>query len=166
MTNAQTTDNALARLVDEAAVRDTVVRFADIAVRGDVDAFRTLWSEDATWVIGGTDGQPFERRADGVDQIAALYRSLREERDYFIQFVIPGAVEIDGDVATTRSMCHEAARGPAESYYRNNGVWTDTFRRTENGWVFTNRTYRYLWLDFSPFTGDISWPGTDARADD
>jgi ketosteroid isomerase-like protein len=163
MTNALSTENAVARLVDEAAVRDTVLRFADVAVRGDFDAFRTLWSEDALWVIGGTDGQPFERRAEGADQIVALYRTLREERDYFIQFVIPGAVEIDGDTATARSMCHEAARGPGESYYRNNGVWTDTFRRTDNGWVFTNRTYEYLWLDFSPFTGDISWGSADAR---
>ncbi|MFF5075500.1 nuclear transport factor 2 family protein [Actinoplanes sp. NPDC000266] len=163
MTNAPTTEKALARLVDEAAVRDTIVRFADIATRGDFDAFRTLWSDDATWIIGGTDRQPFERRADGIDQIAALYRTLREERDYFIQFVIPGAIDIDGDTATTRSMCHEAARGPGQNYYRNNGIWTDTFRRTDNGWVFTNRTFQYLWLDFSPFTGDISWPGTDAR---
>ncbi|SNY24285.1 hypothetical protein [Paractinoplanes atraurantiacus] len=113
------TNSAIAHLIDEAAVRDAIVRFADVAVRGDYDAFRARWSEDATWVIG--------------------------------------------DTATTRSMCHEAARGPGESYYRNNGVWTDTFRRTRDGWVFTNRTFQYLWLDFSPFTGDISWPGTGAR---
>ncbi|MFI1995882.1 nuclear transport factor 2 family protein [Actinoplanes sp. NPDC020271] len=163
MTTALSTEEAVARLIDEAAVRDTIRRFADAAVHGDYDAFRAVWAEDARWVIGGTDGQPFERRAEGVEQIVALYRTLREERDYFIQFVMPGAVDIDGDTATTRSMCHEAARGPGENYYRNNGVWTDTFRRTENGWVFTNRTYEYLWLDFSPFTGDISWPGKDSE---
>ncbi len=32
---------------------------------------------------------------------------------------------------------------------------SEALRRTgSGGWVFTNRTYRYLWLDMSPFTGD------------
>ena len=162
-TPAVTIDKALARLLDQQAVRDTIARFADAATHADFDAFASSWAADATWVIGGTEGQPFERRAAGVEDITALFRSLREEREYFIQFVTPGVVEVDGDVATARSLCSEAARGPGERYYRTTGTWTDTFRRSESGWVFTNRTYRYLWLDFSAFSGDVSWPGADAR---
>ncbi|MFD0482684.1 nuclear transport factor 2 family protein [Kineococcus sp. GCM10028916] len=161
--DATTTDAALAHLLDQLAVRDTIARFADCATHADFDAFATLWAPDATWVIGGTEDQPFERRAEGAEDITALFRSLREERDYFIQFVTPGVVEVDGDVATARSLCHEAARGPGERYYRTNGVWTDTFRRAGERWVFTNRTYRYLWLDFSAFSGDVSWGGDDAK---
>ena len=162
MTNTSSTETAVAQLLDEAAIRDTIVRFADAATRADFDAFRALWADDATWVIGGTEGQPFERRAEGIDNIVSLFRSLRDEREYFMQFVFPGAIEIDGDVATTRSLCLEAARGPGEKYYRTNGIWTDTFRRSDGGWVFTGRTYEYLWLDFSPFSGDVSWGSTNA----
>ena len=162
MTNTSNTETAIARLLDEAAVRDTIVRFADVATSGDFDGFRALWADDATWVIGGTKDQPFERRAEGVDDIVALFRSLWEERDYFMQFVFPGVIDVDGDVATARSLCQEAAKGPGESYYRTNGVWTDTFRRSDNGWVFTGRTYRYMWLDFSPFSGDVSWASANA----
>ena len=151
-----TTDNAasLTRLLDEAAIRDAIARFADAATSADYDGFRTLWDDDAEWVIGGTQGQPFERRAKGIDDIVSMFRTLRLERDYFVQFVVPGAIEINGDDATTRCICDEAARGPGESYYRNTGVWTDRLRRSANGWVFASRSYRYLWLDLSPFSGD------------
>lgn len=148
---------ALSRLIDEAAIRDTTARFADAATNGDFDAFRAVWAEDSEWVIGSTDGQPFERRAEGVDDIVAMYRTLRAERDYFIQFAVQGTIDIRGDEATARCFCHEAARGPGDSHYRNNGIWTDRLRRSGDGWVFTSRTYQYLWLDFSPFSGDISW---------
>lgn len=168
MTNSPMSETALARTIDEAAVHRTIARFADVATHGDVDAFPGLWADDATWVIGGAEGQPFERRAEGVDDITALFRSLREERDYFIQFVLPGAVELDDDTATVRSICHESARGH-DRYYRTNGVWTDTLRRSGDGWVFSSRSYRYLWLDLSPFSGDVSWPmpgGSRAESQD
>ncbi|MBO3748596.1 nuclear transport factor 2 family protein [Streptosporangiaceae bacterium NEAU-GS5] len=151
-------ESSIARLLDEAAIRDTTARFADATTVGDYDGFRSLWADDAEWVIGATEGQPFERRAQGVDDIVSLYRTLREDREYFIQFAIPGSIEINGDEATARCICHEAARGPGESYYRNNGIWSDRLRRSDNGWVFTSRTYRYLWLDLSPFPGDVFSP--------
>ncbi len=106
-------------------------------------------------MIGSIGGQPFDWRARGVDDIVDLFRNLRGGRDYFVQFVTQGPIEINGDEATARCVCHEAARGPGESYYRNNGVWIDHLRRSTNGWVFTKRIHHYLWLDFSPFTGDV-----------
>ena len=135
-----TTDNAasLTRLLDEAAIRDATARFADAATSGDYDGFRTLWADDAEWVIGGPESQPFEKRAQGIEDILSMFRTLRAERDYFVQLAVPGSIEINGDGATTRCMCYEAARGPGESYYRNTGVWSDHLRRSANGWVFTS----------------------------
>ncbi len=146
---------ALTRLLDEAAIRDATARFADASTHADYDGFRALWANDSEWVLGGTENQPFESRAKGVDNIVSMLRALRDERDYFIQFTVQGSIEINGDEATARSMCHEAARGPGESYYQNTGVWTDRLRRSGNGWVFTSRRFRYSWVDFSPFSGEI-----------
>ncbi len=141
-------ENALSRLLDEAAIRDTVARFADAATRGDTDRFRATWAEDAEWTIG-------ERvHAVGVDDIVSTFRKLRDERDFFVQFAVPGPIEIHGDEATTSIICHEAARGPGETYYRNHSVAVDRLKRSENGWVFTSRSFQYLWLDTSPFTGN------------
>ena len=137
---------SITRLLDEAAVRDVTARFADTAIRADYDGFRRLWADDAEWVIGGTEGQPFERRANGIDDVVSLFRKLRDEREYFVQFAVQGPIEINGDEATATCVCHEAARGPGESYYRNNGIWSDRLRRSDQGWVFTSCIYQYLWL--------------------
>jgi ketosteroid isomerase-like protein len=150
------TNNAasLARLLDEAAIRDAIARFADAATSGDSDGFRTLWADDAEWVIGSTEGQPFESHSKGIDEIVSHFRHLRDDKEYFIQFAVPGSIEINGDDATIRCLCYEAGRGAGE-YYRNTGIDTVRLRRSDNDWVFTSRSYRYLWLDFSPFSGDI-----------
>jgi ketosteroid isomerase-like protein len=150
------TNNAasLARLLDEAAIRDAIARFADAATSGDSDGFRTLWADDAEWVIGSTEGQPFESHSKGIDEIVSHFRHLRYDKEYFIQFAVPGSIEINGDDATIRCLCYEAGRGPGE-YYRNTGIDTVRLRRSDNDWVFTSRSYQYLWLDFSPFSGDI-----------
>jgi ketosteroid isomerase-like protein len=145
---------SITRLLDEAAIRDTTARFADILMRADYEGFHTLWADDAEWVIGGTEGQPFERRAKGVDDIVSLFRDLWKGNDSFIHFALQGMIEINGDNATAQCLCHESARGPEERYYRTHGIWSDRLRRSDNGWVFTSRAYRYLWLDMSPFSGD------------
>jgi ketosteroid isomerase-like protein len=148
-------DASITRLLDEADIRDATARFADLLMRADFDGFRTLWADDAEWVIGGTEGQPLERRAKGVDDIVALFRDLWKGNDSFVHFAVQGVIEIDGDDATSQCVCHESARGPEGRYYRTHGVWSDRLRRADDGWVFTSREYRYLWLDLTPFTGDI-----------
>ena len=144
------TQDALARLVDEAAIRNITARFADTATRSDFEGFRSLWSADAVWTIA----KPFEAKADGVDDIADMLRRLWEGKEFFVQFAVQGPIEINGDEAVTSCICHEAARGANETFYRNHGLFIDRLRRLGDGWVFVSRSYEYLWLDTSPFTGD------------
>ena len=141
---------ALARLLDEASIRDLTARFADAAIRGDYDSFRTLWAADGAFTIG----DPPRAHASGVDEAVAMLRRLREGREFFVQLAVQGPIAINGDEAITSCVCHEAARGPGESYYRNHCVSSDRLRRSGDGWLFVNRTFRYLWLDTSPFAGD------------
>ncbi|WP_428393501.1 nuclear transport factor 2 family protein [Lichenicoccus sp.] len=137
--------------MDEASIRNTIARFADSATRNDHEMFRTVWDDEGEFVIGQA---PHGQRAAGVEDIVAMLGRLREGKDFFVQFAIPGVINIDGDEATTRTLCHEAARGSGPSYYRNHCVAFDRLRRSDDGWVFTNRSFQYLWLDTSPFTGD------------
>lgn len=150
------TEASLTYLLDDAAIRDLTARFADTVTRADIEGFRALWADDAEWAIGA----PFEQRAHGVGNIVAMLQNLWKGNDYFVQLAGQGPIQINGDEATARCICQEAARGPNGRYYRNNGVWHDRLRRSGNGWVFTSRTYQYLWLDLSPFTGDtfMSFP--------
>jgi ketosteroid isomerase-like protein len=139
---------ALARMLDEAAIRNTTARFADAAIRADYKGFASLWAEDGEWAVG----KPFEARAKGVNDIVSMLRHLWDGKEFLVQFALPGAIEINGDDATARCVCHEAARGSGGVYYRNHGVFFDRLRRSDDGWVFTNRTYQYLWLDTSPWS--------------
>jgi hypothetical protein len=53
----------------------------------------------------------------------------------------------------------EATGAPGERLpWTNHGVWLDRLKRSTDGWVFTSRTYQYLWIDLSPFAGDMSCP--------
>jgi ketosteroid isomerase-like protein len=141
------TETAITRLLDEAAIRDVTARFADAATRGDFEGFRATLADDAEWSIG-------DRVHDvGADAILTTFEHLRDGREFFVQFAVQGPIAIDGDDATTSCIVHESARGPGETYYRNHCVVSDHLRRSGDGWVFTNRSFRYLWLDTSPFTG-------------
>lgn len=141
------TDAVLARLVDEAAIRDATARFADAATRGDIGRFRSVWADDAVFDIGD------RVHAVGVDDVESTFRGLREGREFFVQFAVQGSIDIAGDEARTSCIVHEAARGPGETYYRNHCISNDRLRRAGDGWVFTHRAFLYLWLDTSPFSG-------------
>lgn len=138
------------RFMDEASIRNTIARFADSATRADYDRFRSVWASEGEFIIGQS---PHGQSAAGADDIVAMLRRLRTGKDFFVQFALPGEIDIDGDEATTRCLCHEAARGPGETYYRNHCVAFDRLRREGDGWVFTSRSFQYLWLDTSPYSG-------------
>jgi hypothetical protein len=79
-----------------------------------------------------------------------MLRRLRTGRDFFVMFALPGVIEITGDEATTRTFCHEAARGPGEKY-------TEIIVSASTGYgvrVFVSRSFQYLWLDTGPFSGN------------
>ena len=141
---------SLQRFLDEAAIRNTIARFADSATRADYDSFRATWADDGEFVIGEA---PHGHRAAGADDIVVLLRRLRAGKTFFVQFALPGVIETDGDTAMTRTLCHEAARGPGETFYRNHCVAFDRLRRSGDDWVFASRSFQYLWLDTSPYSG-------------
>lgn len=140
----------LQRFMDEASIRNTIARFADSATRSDYAMFRTVWAEDGEFIIGVA---PHGQHSTGADNNVALLRKLRTGKDFFVQFALPGVIEINGDEATTRTFVHEAARGPGETYYRNHCIAFDHLQRSGDGWVFKSRSFQYLWLDTGPYAG-------------
>lgn len=145
-------DDRLKRFMDEASIRNVIARFADAATRGDLETFRTVWAEDGEFKIGEA---PHGQHARGVEAAVDLLRVLTTGLTYFVQFAVPGVIEIEGDEATTRTIVHESARSSAgDHYYRNHCIAFDRLRRSGDDWVFTSRSFQYLWLDTGPFAGD------------
>ncbi|MGW3073714.1 nuclear transport factor 2 family protein [Kitasatospora sp. NPDC001132] len=89
----------------------------------------------------------------GPEQIRVGGEKLQEQWDFFIQNTHPGAIRIDGDTATGRAHMHEIARLKNGFQGLNYAVYHDRYRRTADGWRFTERVYETRYLDRSPLTG-------------
>ncbi|GLO79877.1 nuclear transport factor 2 family protein [Sulfitobacter pontiacus] len=139
----------LQKLIDESAIREVTVQFADAATRGDIADFGATWDKDGRFAIG----EPPRVDASGFDAIVSTFQSLRAERKFFFQLAMQGPISIRGDVATASCLGYEAAQGPGESNYRNLFRTTDRLRRVDGRWVFTERHFRYVWLDTTAFGG-------------
>ena len=145
-----TIEQRLQRLEDDAAIRDLVARFADTTTRDDNEGFAALWVPNATFIIN----KPISMSATGTVEILAMLRKLREGRDFFVQFVNSGVLDIQENHASARWILHESAKGPDEHYYTPYGLFFDELEKIDGKWLFTRRSFEYLFLDLSPFSGD------------
>ncbi|MGO9154779.1 nuclear transport factor 2 family protein [Mycobacterium sp.] len=137
---------------DRADVAELVVRFADAVNRLDVQQFENVWAPEATWVID----PPTDSRLEGSphDIATAFGVGMRAAWQSFIQVVHGTVVDVCGDAARARSYLTElGAPLNTEEGYFNHGVYEDELARTEAGWRFTRRHYRYLYLDSRPIHG-------------
>jgi hypothetical protein len=149
-----TIEQRLQHLEDEAAIRDVTARFADAATRGDHETIRSLWKPDGVFMIG----EPFAVTCKGIDEIDALLHKLRDGKDFFVEFIHSGLIQLDGNTASARWLVREVGLGPAKSgpgksYYNNFGFFIDELQKVDGKWLFKTRTYPYLYLDTDPFTG-------------
>lgn len=144
-----TLEQRVQRLEDEAAIRDLAARFADAETRGDQETVRSLFRPDAVFRIGA----PNAVTCEGVDAIVAFLEGLRGGKEFFVQFVHSGLIQIDGDTASARWLVREIALVPGKTYYNNFGFFIDEIERVEGQWRFRSRSYRYLYLDTDPFSG-------------
>ena len=149
-----TIEQRLQRLEDEAEIRDLAARFADAATRADHKTLRSLFKPDAVFMIG----EPANVTLKGVDAIDAHIQKLRDNKDFFVQFVHSGIIQLNGNTASARWLMREvglgdAKNGPRKSYYNNFGLFLDELEKVEGKWLFKTRNYPYLYLDTDPFTG-------------
>jgi len=152
-------EDRIQRLEDDAAIRDLVARFADICVRGDLEAFRKLWVSHGDRKPNWALTEPFEMSATGLDEIVAMCDKLRTSRGFFVQLVHSGVLDIKGNQATGRWILREVAKGPGEDvYYNNFSMYEDVVEKQGNQWYFVRRDYNYVFLDQDPFPGKI-FPG-------
>lgn len=144
-----TTEERLINLEDELAIRNLVGKFADTSTNANYQGLKALWTADGVFTIN----LPFYNSRTGADEIAAFIKTLREERDFFVQFVHSGVIEVNGNTATARWIIHEVAQGPGEKYYNNYGIFNDKMEKINGVWFFTSRSYDYMWIDTTKFSG-------------
>jgi hypothetical protein len=75
-----------------------------------------------------------------------------------VQTTHPGTIQLDGDTATGRAYIQELARARDGRQGLNYAIYHSRYRRTPDGWKFTEWLYEVRYLDHSPLAGSAPRP--------
>lgn len=141
---------AIADRVEIDALR---AEFTDAAMMRDRARLAALFTEDGVLRMPNV---PIE--LTGREEIRVGGERLQAQWDFFVQNTHPGTVVIDGDTATGRAFIHELARLRTGMEGQNFAVYHDTYRRTPEGWRFSERVYEVRYLDTTRLGGSAPAP--------
>lgn len=143
----------LQHVADRVEIEALRTEFTDAVMMRDRARLASLFTPDGTLRMPNI---PIE--SIGPDQILEDGERLQQAWQFFIQTTHPGAVLIDGDAATGRAYMHEIARTTDGRQGLNYGVYHDQYRRTPDGWRFSERVYEVRYLDATPLKGSSPPP--------
>lgn len=140
--------NDLRTIADRVEIEALSGEFTDAASMHDYDRFASLFAPEGVWRIPDVDVELV-----GREEIRAGIERLQDLWDYFVQNTHPGTVRLDGDTAVGRAYICEFGRLRDGRSHLNYAVYHDRYRRTQDGWRFTERTYEVRYVDESPLAG-------------
>jgi ketosteroid isomerase-like protein len=132
--------------------------FTDAVMMHDYDRLAQLFAEDGAVRMPHIDAEGV-----GRDAIRAAAERLQGLWDYFVQTTHPGTIRLEGDAASGRAYISEFGRLHDGSSHMNYAVYHDRYRRTADGWKFTERVYEVRYQDASPLSGSAPEAATGAR---
>ncbi len=127
--------------------------FTDAAMMRDYDRLASLFTHDGTWRIPDA-GIAFT----GPDEIRAGIERLQAQWEYFVQNTHAGVIRLAGDTASGRAYIQELGLLRDGRSVLNYGLYNERYRRTPDGWRFTERVYEVRYLDTTPLAGTGSSP--------
>jgi ketosteroid isomerase-like protein len=95
----------------------------------------------------------------GLEEIRAWGDRVPAFVDYLVQTTHPGIIRLDGDTASGRAYLQELIRLRDGSSQLNYAIYHDRYRRTADGWRFSERVYEIRYLDHSPLAGSVPRAG-------
>ena len=136
---------AMADRVEIEALRG---EFTDAGMMRDYDRFASLFTQDAVWRIPVVNVEFV-----GREEVRAGIERLGEGLwDYLVQTTHPATIQLEGDTAVGRAYVAELGR-----------FHDDRYRRTPDGWKFTERAYAVRYLDTTPLAGSAPHAAGGAR---
>jgi ketosteroid isomerase-like protein len=136
---------AIADRVEIEALRGELT---DAGMMNDYDRAASLFTEDAVLRMPHANV-----KLVGLEQLRAFGARRDALVEYFVQTTHPGTIQIDGDTASGRAYLSEVIRLRDGSSHLNYGIYHDRYRRTADGWKFTERVYEIRYVDQSPLAG-------------
>jgi hypothetical protein len=118
-------------------IEDLVGSYGDAVTRRDNTLWRSLWAEDASWVLG-------DRTATGAAAVFALYERAITPIQFVAHVAFPAGIQVEGDAARGRWYVQEIIKpqsGPSMLLF---GMYNDRYRRIEKKWRFAERRFSFL----------------------
>jgi ketosteroid isomerase-like protein len=147
---------AIADRVEIEALRG---EFTDAVMMGDHDRVASLFTQDGVWRMPDIPAE-----LAGREEIRAW--GQRRPAEYLVQTTHPGTIQLDGDTASGRAYIQELGRSRDGRSGLNYAIYHDRYRRTGDGWRFTERVYEIRYLDTTPLAGSpqAAWAAADPPA--
>ena len=135
--------------------------FTDAAMMRDYDRLASLFTPDGALRMPNIPAD-----LDGQDQIRAWGARVPEFVDFLVQTTHPGTIQLNGDTASGRTYLQEIGRARDGRQGMNFAIYHDHYRRTDEGWKFTERIYEVRYEDDSPLTGAPPTSFTEAASEE
>ncbi|WP_369394356.1 nuclear transport factor 2 family protein [Streptomyces sp. CG1] len=138
----------LETIADRTEIEALRGEFTDAVMMRDYDRLASVFTTDGVWRIPEAHVE-----CTGREEIRAGIERLQSAWEYFVQTVHPGAIQLEGDTASGRAYVQELGRLRDGTSGVNYSLYHDRYRRTPQGWKFTERVYEVRYLDTTPLTG-------------
>ena len=135
-------------IADRVEIDALRAEFTDAVMMRDYDRLASLFTADGALRIPDI---PVDLM--GQDAIRAWGAGVPDFVEYLVQTAHPGTVLLDGDTASGRVFIHELVSARDGRSGQNYAIYHDRYRRTQNGWRFTERVYEIKYLDTTPLAG-------------
>jgi ketosteroid isomerase-like protein len=122
--------------------------FTDAGMMRDYDRLASLFTPD-----GALRMPNIAVELVGQEQIRAWGERVPELVEFLVQNTHPGAIALDGDAASGRAYMAELGRTRDGRQGLNYAIYHDRYRRTGDGWKFTERVYEVRYEDATPLAG-------------
>jgi ketosteroid isomerase-like protein len=150
--------NDLQAIADRFEIEALRGEFTDAAMTSDYDRLASLFTHDGAVRIPHINAEAVSREEirTGIERLQGLW-------DYFVQTTHPGTIQLEGDTASGRAYMQELGRMRDGRSELNYAVYHDRYRRTSDGWRFTERVYEVRYLDTTPLAGSAPHAAEGAR---
>ena len=132
--------------------------FTDAVMMRDYDRVASLFTPDGVWRMPKIPAE-----LAGHEEMRAWGERVPEFVDYLVQTTHPGTIRLDGDTASGRAYMSELMRFRDGRSELNYAIYHDRYRRTPDGWKFTERVYEVRYLDTTPLAGSAPRAAGSAR---
>jgi ketosteroid isomerase-like protein len=138
----------LQAIIDRIEIEALRGEFTDAVMMRDYDRVASLFTADGALRMPNIPAE-----LTSPEEIRAFGRRVPEIVDFLVQNTQPGTITLDGDTASGRAYMHEVIRLHDGRSELNYAIYHDRYRRTPDGWKFTERVYEVRYHDTTPLAG-------------